>query len=244
MADYARTRQKQHDSPRLQAVPFLPAAGAPLVELLSDAHRRQLTRLATVRIVPARTVIYRADCPAVSVFIIGEGTVKSIRDLPSGRRRIVAFLFAHDLFGLAKAGRYVNTVQTITAARIYALDLHMLTKLFKRDGELQFQFLCKAVHALREAQHHNIIVGRRDAIGRVAMLLHLLLKQDGATGRGYTELQIPMTRSDIANYLGLSLEAVVRACRRLELQGIVAFPDRHRATIIDRRRFEALASNV
>jgi CRP-like cAMP-binding protein len=230
------------EGPSLRAVPFLAAAGLEPVELLSDAHRQQLARLATVRILPVRTVVYRAGSKAESVFIIGEGAVKSFRDLPSGKRRIAAFFFARDLFGLAAAGHYVNTVQTITPARIYALDVHTLIDLFKRDSELELQFLCKTVHVLREAQHHSIIVGRRDAVGRVAMLLALLFKHHGLTRK--RDLQIPMTRSDMANYLGLSLEAVVRASRQLEQQGIVEFAGRHHARIIDRKRFEALASNV
>ena len=82
----------------------------------------------------------------------------------------------------------------------------------------------------------------RDAVGRVAMLLALLFKQHGLTRK--RDLQIPMTRSDMANYLGLSLEAVVRASRRLEQQGIVEFAGRHQVRILDRKRFEALAANV
>ena len=78
-----------------------------------------------MRVFPARTVVYRAGTPADSVFIIGDGVVKSFRDLPSGRRRIAAFFFARDLFGLAKAGRYVNTVQTLTPVRAYQLDVSM-----------------------------------------------------------------------------------------------------------------------
>ena len=249
MADDTRKRSRGasaaliEEGPSLRAVPFLAAAGLEPVELLSDAHRQQLSRLATVRVLPVRTVVYRAGSKAESVFIIAEGVVKSFRDLPSGRRRIAAFLFARDLFGLAAAGRYVNTVQTITPARLYALDVQTLIDVFKRDSELEFQFLCKTVHVLREAQHHSIIVGRRDAVGRVAMLLGLLVKQYGLTAR-QRELPIPMTRSDMANYLGLSLEAVVRASRQLEQQGIVEFAGRNQARIIDRKRFEALASNV
>jgi CRP/FNR family transcriptional regulator len=228
--------------PSLRGIPFLQSTGSEPVELLSDAHRQQLARHASVRIFPARTIVYRAGAASAAVFIIGDGAVKSFRDLPSGRRRIAAFLFARDLFGLARAGRYVNTVQTITPARLYELDVHALTDLFKRDSELELQFLCKTIHALREAQHHNIIIGRRDAVGRLAMLLGLLQNQ-GARGGG-PEVAIPMTRSDVASYLGLSLEAVVRASRRLERQGIVEFVDRHHARILDRHRFEALASNV
>jgi CRP/FNR family transcriptional regulator len=230
-------------SPSLRAVPFLKLAGSEPVELLSDAQRKQLARRATIVTIPARTVIYRAGAPADSVFIVGDGVLKSFRDLRSGRRRILLFLFARDLFGLAKAGRYVNTVQTITSVRLYQLDVHALTALFQRDAELQLQFMCKTVHVLREAQHHTIIVARHDATGRLAMLLRLLQKQS-APKDGDRDVPIPMTRSDIANYLGVSLETVVRAARRLREMGIVEFVDRHHARIMDRQRFEALVSNV
>src|SRR3954468_19939227 len=117
--------------PSLRAVPFLKLAGfeSEPVELLSEHQRQQLLRHAVVRVVPARTVVYRAAAPADSVFIIGEGVVKSFRDLPSGRRRIAAFLFPRDLFGLARAGQYVNTVQTITPARLYEIGVHGLAEL-------------------------------------------------------------------------------------------------------------------
>jgi CRP-like cAMP-binding protein len=228
--------------PSLRAVPFLKVAGSESIELLSETQRQQLLRFASVLVLTPRQIVYRAGSPADSVFIIGEGVVKSFRDLPSGRRRIAAFLFARDLFGLAEAGRYVNTVQTITPARIFQLEVNRLTELFRRDAELEFQFLCKTVHVLRESQHHNIIVARRDAVGRIAMLLRLLEKQSATRWQG--DLEIPMTRSDMANYLGLSLEAVSRASRRLERQGIVDFRDRHKARIVDRQRFEALASHI
>jgi CRP-like cAMP-binding protein len=231
--------------PSLRAIPFMRHAGfeSEPVELLSDTQRKLLLRHASVRDFPARTVVYRAGAAADSVFIIGEGAIKSFRDLASGRRRIAVFLFARDLFGLAQDGHYVNTVQTITPARVYQLDVHALTDLFRRDAELELQFLCKTVHVLRESQHHSIIIGRRDAAGRLAMLLRLLQKQS-MPPLGPNDVPIPMTRSDIANYLGLSLEAVVRASRQLERQGIVDFVGRHQARIVDRQRFEALASNA
>jgi CRP/FNR family transcriptional regulator, anaerobic regulatory protein len=235
------TDSATHRGPSLRAVPFLKLASVDPVELLTDVQRQKLAKQATVRVIPARKVIYRSGAPADSVFIIGDGVVKSFRDLPSGRRRIATFLFPRDLFGLAEAGRYVNTVQTITPVRLYELDVTELTELFKRDQDIEFQFLCKTFHVLREAQHHIIIVSRRDAVGRVAMLLRLLQRQ---TARGHRDIPVPMTRSDIANYLGLSLEAVVRASRRLERQGIVEFVGRHQVRILDRPRFETLVANL
>src|SRR5688572_29391755 len=187
------------DGPSLLAVPFQRAGPAP-IELLSKTQRAQLARHAVVRTLAARAVVYTAGADAKSVFIIGDGVVKSFRDLPSGRRRIAAFLFARDVFGLAESGRYVNSVQAIVPVMLYEIEMTALAVLFKQDAHLELQCLCKAVHILRESQHHNIIIGRRDAAGRLAMFIALLLRQAGES-RPQSEVAIPMTRSDIANYL-------------------------------------------
>ena len=226
--------------PTLLAIPFRehPAVGP--VQLLSSDQQQHLASLAMVQHLPPRAVVYRSGDAADAVFIIGDGAVKSFRDLRSGRRRIAAFLFAHDLFGLAEAGRYTNTVQALTPLTLYRLDLAVLAKVFQQDAELELRFLCKIVNELRKAQHHAIIVARRHATGRLAMLLHML-ETNVPHENGQQSVEVPMTRSDIADYLGLSLESVVRASRRLEQQGIIAFPDHHHARILDRRRFDALA---
>jgi CRP-like cAMP-binding protein len=171
--------------PSLAAIPFLRLDSTGPIELFTDAQRLQLRRHAVVRDFPARTIVYRAGSPADSLFIIGEGVVKSYRDLASGRRRIAAFLFARDLFGLAESGHYVNTVQTITPVRTFVLGFKTLKELFAREPELEFQFLCKTVHVLREAQHHNIMIGRRDAAGRLVMFLRMLSRA-GRTARAVT----------------------------------------------------------
>lgn len=222
--------------PSIRAVPSLTFSGAGLVELLSDSQREMLAAMATVQRYPKRSVIYRAGATADAIYIISEGVIKSYKDLASGRRRIAAFLFPRDMFGLAKAGQYVNTAQAITPVTVYKLEVNTLAEAFRRDSELELRFLCKVVHELREAQHHTIIVTHRRATARVAMLLHMLEKGAGPVDA----VPIPMTRSDMADYLGLSLEAVVRASSRLEKQGIIEFPDRHHAKILDRQRFEAL----
>lgn len=229
--------------PSLRAVPFLKGAETGAVELLTDSQRQHLARIATVEHYRTRSIVYREGMPAESVFIITSGTVKAFRDLQSGRRRISAFLFPDDLFGLSEAGRYVNSIQTIgavTASRITVADLMIA---LEQDSELELAFLCKAVHELREAQRHAIIVGRRHAAGRVAMLIHLL-ERHASHPAGLAGVPIPMSRSDIANYLGLSLETVVRAARLLERQGIVDFIGRNRVRILDRARFDALAAAV
>lgn len=228
-------------APSLRAIPFGPGATREVTQLLSPRQQQQLASIATRLHLPARMVLYREESVAHWVFIISHGVMKSFRDLPSGKRRVTAFLFPHDLFGLAESGHYVNTLQSVTPVTLYRIEMATLTAMLRRDSELEFQFLTKVTHELRESLRRGLIVGRRDAAGRVAMFLRMLEQRTHAHGNT-THIEIPMNRSDTANYLGLSLEAVSRACRRLERSGVVAFDGLHAARIVNRARFEKLAS--
>jgi CRP-like cAMP-binding protein len=225
--------------PALQAVPFLPPL-RPEAPLLTDSQRAQLAAIATRVSVAPRAVIYRDDTPATNVFIIGEGVVKAFKDLPSGRRLVMAFLYPADVFGLAENGRYVRTAQAVTRVTLYRFAIDVLIDTLKNDGELQFKFLCKLTHELREAQRQTITIGRRDAIGKLAMFIRELQRQHGRSG----DIDLPMSRSDIASYLGLSLESVSRASRALERRGVVCFPGRHVVRILDPAQFERIESKL
>ncbi len=225
--------------PALQATPFLPPI-RPDAPLLSDEQRMQLARIASrVRVGP-REVIYREEAPADNVFIIAEGVVKAFKDMPSGRRWVTAFLYPADVFGLAENGLYVRTAQAVTSALLYRFDVHVLIETLKKDGELQFKFLCKLTHEVREAQRQAIAIGRKDAIGKIAMFLRQLQREPS----GSREIDLPMTRSDIASYLGLSLESVSRATRSLERRGVVCFPHRHMVRIVDQAQLDRLEATL
>jgi CRP-like cAMP-binding protein len=193
--------------------------------------------------VPARAVIYREQSAASWIFINVKGVVKTFKDLRSGRRWVTAFLYPKDLFGLAKNGLYIRTAQAITAATLYRIESEALIDLLRRDAELQYQFLCKVTHELREAQRQAITVGRRDAPGRLAMFIQYL-ERSCCDRHNVRDVELPMSRSDIASYLGLSLESVSRAASKLQRRGIVSFPTRHLARILDRAQFERLTSAV
>ena len=225
----------------IDAVRFDAGTGERIKPPLTAAQRRQLMALATrVRLAP-RTIIYREGDPLSDVFIVGEGLVKSFRDLASGRRRIVTFLFPRDMFGLAETGRYVNTTKTITRSLIYRIPSETLTAALRRDAELQFRFLCKVTEKLRDAQRQAIVLGRRDAIGRLAMFFKML--EPDATRRHHDGLiPVPMPQTDIAEYLGLSAQAVSRASRALAVRKIVAFEGDHSVRVKDRAGFESLVA--
>jgi CRP-like cAMP-binding protein len=225
--------------PSLRAIPFGPgtrdAAG-----LLSSRQRSQIASIATSVQLPRGKLIYREGTNAQSVFIIANGIVKSFRDLPSGKRRVMTFLFADDVFGLAQSGHYMNSAQTITPVTLYRMRAATLADTLRRDADLAILFLCKVTHELRGALRHTVIVTRRDALGRVTMFLRML-ERDAHLGRD-ASIDVPMSRLDVANYLGLSLEAVSRALSELERSGVIGFDGRRIVRVLDRARFEKIAA--
>ena len=225
--------------PSLRGVPFHSQAGGGPVQLLSERQRLQLGALATELRLPARTTIYQEETAAEWVFIIRHGALKSFRELANGKRVITAFLFQDDMFGLAEAGRYVNTIQALTPVTLHRFRMDALADMLRRDAGLEFQFLCKVTHELRQSQRQLLALSRRHAMGRLAMFLNIL-QERGAVDA--TQIDIPMSRADTASYLGLSAEAVTRACAKLQKDGIVGFTGTHIARILSRGKFDRLVA--
>jgi CRP/FNR family transcriptional regulator len=192
--------------------------------------------------VSSRTTLYTEGDTAGYIFIVQDGALKSFRELASGKRHVTAFLFGGDVFGLSENGRYCNTITAITPTALYRFAADTLTALFKRDPDLEFQFLCKLTHELRESQRQSLIVARRDATGRIAMFFDLVSREGHHDHLPPGTLRVPMSRTDIASFVGLSQEAVSRACRDLKERGLVAFPTRDTVRILDRERFDELVS--
>ena len=229
--------------PTLRAVPFLPGDSKTPSELLTPRQRRQLASIATRMRVPARRLLYREGAVANWAFIADDGVVKAFRELPSGKRRVSSFLFPGDMFGLAENGRYTGSARTITPVTVYRFNMETLSAVLRRDAELQFQLFSKVTDQLRASNRRAILLGRRDAAGRFAMFLAMLLRHPPCTPAS-TTIPLPMSRSDIADYLGLSPEAVSRATRSLTSDGIVSFHDRHTVRIRDRAAFDRLVAEI
>jgi CRP-like cAMP-binding protein len=214
----------------------------PLVPgLLTTQQRHELFALATEIRFRSRAIVYREAAVESFIFVCAEGVFKSYRDLPSGKRRVLTFRFKGDLFGLADNGRYVNTVEAVTPAMAYRIPIAQLHAKLRQDAELQFRLLTRITHELRDAQRQSILLSHRSAPGRIAMFLASLQKDLQQSGPA---IPLPMSRSDIAAYLGLSLEAVSRAMARLVSTGIIATHGMHEVRVLDQTRIDDLANSL
>src|SRR5579875_2784160 len=212
------------------------------VALLNERERGLLARIAMRVHFRRGATIYREGDPADFVYNIAAGVVKAFRTLTDGRQRIVAFLFAEDLIGLAEEGVYVNQAEAVTAVTAYRIPLRALDNLARTDPTLDYSLLLKLTHELRAAQCHALILARHDAVGRIAMFIAMLQRLQQERGVNGDEIRLPMSRSDIADYVGMPLSTVSRSFRSLIAGNIVRFTDRRHLRIIDRARFEELLS--
>ena len=229
--------------PALAARRFLNKEEGLVAQILTPRQRQQLLDISTVVKVPKGHYFFREGQAADAVFVCRTGAVKSFRELPSGAKRIKSFLFPRDLFGLAEAGHYVNTARALMPSSCYRIDLEQLVELLQRDAALEFQFLVKLTHEIRESQRRVIMLARKDAIGRLAMFF-VMLRDRQVESKGSNLVSLPMSRSDIAGFVGHSLETVSRATTRLVKQGMISFDGRHRLRILDSGRLERIAANV
>jgi CRP/FNR family transcriptional regulator len=212
-------------------------------QLLSEEERARLAVLASIARFNKDGEIYHEGQRADAVFNIITGVVKAYRKAPDGSEHITAFLFPGDVFGLSEAGKYTNATKAITPLAAYRFPVSALRSRLAKDADLEFHVICKLIHELRETQRHALLLARRGALSRVAMFLQLLESLQAGRSERTAEIYLPMKRSDIGEYLGMSLEAVSRAFRTLTSRGIIKSRDRRHLKITDRNTFDEIAGD-
>jgi CRP-like cAMP-binding protein len=116
-----------------------------------------------------------------------------------------------------------------------------LENLLREDNELNLLLLLKVCHELREEKRHALLLGQRSAVQRLAMFLAALRQQRAAPRAVARSLYLAMSRRDIADYVGLTGEALSRAFAGLVRAGIVSFIDRRRLRIIKPHALASIA---
>ena len=219
--------------PNIAARGLWGSAGNP-GRVLTEEERAQLVLISTVARFAKGDLLYREGDRADAVFNVIVGVAKSYKGQTDGSHQIAGFLFPDDLVGLAEEGVYVNSAEAVTAVTAYRISTSALEARLRKNAALEFNVICKLCHELREAQRHALLLTRRHALAKVGLFLEMLEGHRAATGEAADEVFLPMTRSDVSDYIGTSLEAVSRSFRALADRGIIAFRDRRHIKILDR----------
>jgi CRP/FNR family nitrogen fixation transcriptional regulator len=178
--------------------------------------------------------IFGESEPAEYVYQVVEGAVRSYKLLSDGRRQIGAFHLVGDIFGLENGALHRFTAEAIVDTTVRLAKRVSLEHVAEVDALVARELLSMTTTNLQHAENHMLLLGRKTSLERVAAFLLEMDRRLTAAG----VMALPMSRRDIADYLGLTLETVSRALSCLHEKGLLDFLGQTQRQIVLRDRSE------
>jgi len=163
--------------------------------------------------------IYGEGEPADYVYKVVSGTVRTSKILADGRRQIGSFYLPSDVFGLEIGDDHSFSAEAITESRVLVVRRSALMGLANRDGDVARQMWTLAGRELARVQDHILLLVKTAQERVVGFLLEMADRTPEADA-----VELPMSRQDIADYLGLTIETVSRTLTMLESEGAIELP--------------------
>jgi CRP/FNR family transcriptional regulator len=220
-------------APRPQAEPE--RFGRTLEDCLSQAPARRFD---------AKEFIFAEGDAANHVYRIESGAVSLFRLLHDGRRQILGFAYPGDFIGLGALGEHIMNAQAIKPVRIRAMPLSALHRIAARDPVLCFTLYQSIAEELAAARDLMVTTGHRSACERVASFLLTLARRSDPGGAPARLVHLPMTRADIADFLGLTIETISRTLTKLKAGGLIDLPQSARVVLLDMVELQRLAEGA
>ncbi len=160
--------------------------------------------------------VFGEDEPAEYFYQVISGAVRTYRLLDDGRRQISAFYLPGDIFGVEAGEAHVASAEAIVDSRILVVKRSSVLARAEHEKQLSRQLWTLTVRELQRVQQHSLVL-IKNAEERVA---GFLLEMSGRSS-GSTAIDLPMSRQDIADYLGLTIETVSRTLTQLVQSGVI-----------------------
>lgn len=164
--------------------------------------------------------IFAEGQDAEMFYKVASGVVRVCKFLADGRRQIEAFHAEGEIFGLETGGVHTMSAEAVNDSTLVAYRRNIVENLARHDTAVSGQLFRLAIRSLAQAQNHALLLGRHGAPEKVASFL--LAMSERAAGR---VIRLAMTRQDIADYLGLTIETVSRSFSQFARDGLIALPN-------------------
>jgi CRP/FNR family transcriptional regulator, nitrogen fixation regulation protein len=174
--------------------------------------------------------IFGEDEPADYFYKVVTGAVRISKLMSDGRRQIGAFYLPGEMFGLETDDTHAFSAEAICDSQVLVVKRSAFLAEASRDCAIVTEIWTQTMMHLHRAQNHMLLLGRKNAQERIAAFLLEMAARLSRTG----EVELPMSRQDIADYLGLTIETVSRTLTQLERDGLIAIPASRRIVFRDR----------
>jgi CRP/FNR family nitrogen fixation transcriptional regulator len=175
---------------------------------------------------------------AGSIYRVLKGVVRTYRILADGRRQIAEFFLPGDVFGLEAGGEHRASAEAVTDCEVIALRRSHLAEQASTEASTAQKLWALTLNHLRRSEEHMLVLGRKNACERLAWFLIDMSVRIPAPDR----LELPMSRQDIADFLGLTIETVSRTMTQLQDEGVIALPSCRLVVMTDKAALQDLAA--
>ena len=208
---------------------------------LDKAELRELKHLGRHIHFESCETVFGQEEMTTSVYNFLEGVMRLYKVLPDGRRQIIGFALPGDFLGMATSARHSFSADAIGAVAVCRFSKTSFARFVEDKPHLLRRINELAIRELSQAQDHMVLLGRRSAEEKVATFLlgwrDRLVQLMGAANT----VPLPMSRQDIADFLGLTIETVSRTFTKLERDGVIGIQPGS-VRLLDPARAEAMAA--
>lgn len=184
----------------------------------------------------------REATPAAQVYSVKKGALRLSKLLRDGRRQVVGFAFPGDFLGVTMEDEHPFTIEATCDAEICQFSRIRFAAFLADHPRLQRRLFAAAAHDLAVAREQLLVLGRKTAIERLATFLLDMTRHSTQIPGEPARAALPMSRSDIADYLGVRNETISRELGALKSRRLIRMIRTHELTIIDRAAMERLAA--
>jgi CRP/FNR family transcriptional regulator, anaerobic regulatory protein len=218
------------------------ARGQAVCGVLDCANLAELKRLGSTTRLSAGETLFREGDPAMRVFTLTRGSLKLYKLLPDGRRHILGFMGPGDFLGISVDEEHAFTAEMIEDSELCCFRRSRFDSFLAGHVSMERELYRLAAHELGAAQLQLVLLGRKTAAERLANFLLLFLQRSEQIGSKKTNVvHLPMSRGDIADYLGMTKETVSRLVSAFRAARLIRLRDLHQFEILDRALLEQLA---
>ena len=214
---------------------------------LSDAELAELSTIANQRFYAAGETIMAHDEPAGFLGNIVSGTVKLTKLLSDGRQQIIGLLFPPDFLGRAYSAYAPYFAEAVTEVELCHFPRERFEAMLSAYPELEHRLFQNTLDELDAAREWMLLLGRKTAQEKIASFIYVIAKRSAMIGCAHsaapvgTSFILPLTRADMADYLGLTIETVSRQITKLKAQNIIRFQTNREILVPDLGRLSDVA---
>jgi len=212
---------------------------------LTSSEINDLNAIATRRQLEAgQSHVFEGDT-VKSFANVTSGVAKLVRGAEDGRSQIVGLLFPSDFIGgeLSAGAQEPHSVEAVSDLELCVFPRPKFEDLLHAYPALEFKLLNRTISELQIAREWMVLLGRKTAEERVAsFLLHVAGKMKNVGCDGQTSFDLPLSRADIADYIGLTLETVSRQMSRLRKEKVIIVEGVKHVTFVDEERLRQRAN--